>query len=344
MAALDYLVALGTHTPMTDEQLGRHIGQTVVDGLAGQRRIFNHRWDDPKTFVKLGEIPAHEIAELTGGRLKQNVPVALNRLLVDYDHVLICGPVFPHEVVGFSGGTKYLFPGVAAADIIHFTHWLGALITSYDVIGTADTPVRAVINRAASLLWTPLSLLAVVVTHDGIAGMYCGEPQAAWRQAAALSARRHIVWIDKPYQRALAVMPRMYDDLWTAAKGMYKIEPAIADGGEVVIFAPHVTEVSYVHGKLLDEVGYHCRDYFLVAVGQVQALSRRHPRPLDARQGPRRLRCVVCAGNAPDSGHAGHRHSAGAVRADQSRLPRSGYREPGGLGRKAGLAGGAARG
>jgi nickel-dependent lactate racemase len=263
VAALDYLVALGTHTPMTDEQLGRHIGQTVVDGLAGQRRIFNHRWDDPKTFVKLGEIPAHEIAELTGGRLKQNVPVALNRLLVDYDHVLICGPVFPHEVVGFSGGTKYLFPGVAAADIIHFTHWLGALITSYDVIGTADTPVRAVINRAASLLWTPLSLLAVVVTHDGIAGMYCGEPQAAWRQAAALSARRHIVWIDRPYQRALAVMPRMYDDLWTAAKGMYKIEPAIADGGEVVIFAPHVTEVSYVHGKLLDEVGYHCRDYFL---------------------------------------------------------------------------------
>jgi nickel-dependent lactate racemase len=263
VAALDYLVALGTHTPMSDEQLGRHIGQPVIDGVAGRRRIFNHRWDDPKTFVTLGEIPAHEIAELTGGRLKERVPVALNRLLVDYDHVLICGPVFPHEVVGFSGGTKYLFPGVAAADIIHFTHWLGALITNYDVIGTADTPVRAVINRAASLLWTPLSLLAVVVTHDGIAGMYCGEPQEAWRQAAALSARRHIVWVDTPYKRALAVMPRMYDDLWTAAKGMYKIEPANADGGEVVIFAPHVTEVSYVHGKLLDEVGYHCRDYFL---------------------------------------------------------------------------------
>jgi nickel-dependent lactate racemase len=69
--------------------------------------------------------------------------------------------------------------------------------------------------------------------------------------------------VDKPYERVLAVMPKMYDDLWTAAKGMYKIEPAVTDGGEVVIFAPHVTEVSYVHGKLLDEVGYHCRDYFL---------------------------------------------------------------------------------
>ena len=263
VAALDYLVALGTHPPMTDAQLTRLLGQPVVDGHAGERRIFNHRWDDPATFVTLGAIPAHEIAELTGGRLRQEVPVALNRLLVDYDHVVICGPVFPHEVVGFSGGTKYLFPGVAAPEIIHFTHWLGALITSYEVIGTAGTPVRAVIDRAASLLWTPLSLLALVVTHDGVAGLYCGDVHEAWQQAATLSGRRHVRWVDRPYTRVLAIMPEMYDDLWTAAKGMYKIEPAVADGGEVVIYAPHVTEVSYVHGRLLDEVGYHCRDYFV---------------------------------------------------------------------------------
>lgn len=261
--ALDYLVALGTHTPMSDAQLSQLVGRPVRDGMAGERRIFNHRWDDPATFVNLGSIPAAEIASLTGGRLTQAVPVALNKLLVEYDHVIICGPVFPHEVVGFSGGTKYLFPGVAAADIIHFTHWLGALITSYDVIGTADTPVRAVIDRAATLLYTPLSLMALVVTHDGVAGAFCGDVHDAWRQAATLSARRHVLWVDKPFARVLAIMPRMYDDLWTAAKGMYKIEPAVADGGEVVIYAPHVTEVSYVHGHLLDEVGYHCRDYFL---------------------------------------------------------------------------------
>jgi nickel-dependent lactate racemase len=263
VAALDFLVALGTHTPMSDEQLGRHLGRAVAGGQAGDRRIFNHRWDDPATFVKIGEIPAHDIKELTGGRLNETVPVALNRLLVEYEHVLICGPVFPHEVVGFSGGTKYLFPGVAAPEIIHFTHWLGALITSFDVIGTIDTPVRAVINRAASLLYTPLSLLALVVTHDGVAGLFCGDPHETWRHAAMLSARRHVVWVDRPYERVLAIMPSMYEDLWTAAKGMYKIEPAVADGGEVVIYAPHVKEVSYVHGRLLDEVGYHCRDYFL---------------------------------------------------------------------------------
>ncbi len=263
VAALDYLVALGTHTPMNDAQLSAHIGRTVVNGRAGAHHIFNHRWDDPAAYARLGVIPAGDIADLTGGRLRKDVPVALNRLATEYDHVLICGPVFPHEVAGFSGGTKYLFPGIAAPEIIHFTHWLGALITSYEVIGTIDTAVRAVINRAAALLDTPLSLLALVVTHHGVAGMYCGEAHEAWRQAAMLSSKRHIIWVDEPYDRVLAIMPAMYDDLWTAGKGMYKSEPVVAEGGEVIIHAPHVTEVSRTHGRMIDEVGYHCRDYFL---------------------------------------------------------------------------------
>jgi nickel-dependent lactate racemase len=263
VAALDFLVALGTHTPMNDAQLTRLVGRPVVNGMAGSRRIFNHQWDEPSTFAQIGTIPAREASELSGGRLHEDVPVALNRLVVEYDHVLICGPVFPHEVAGFSGGTKYLFPGIAAAGIIHFTHWLGALITSSEVIGTMDTPIRAVIDRAASLLPTPLSLLAVVVTHEGIAGMFCGDVTAAWRQAAACSSRRHIIWIDRPVDRILAVMPEMYSDIWTAGKGVYKTEPAIADGGEVIVFAPHVNEVSHVHGALIEEVGYHCRDYFV---------------------------------------------------------------------------------
>ena len=263
VAALDYLVALGTHTPMNDAQLSALCGTTVENGRAGARQIFNHRWDDPGTFAQLGSIPARDIAELTRGRLREDVPVALNRLATEYDHLLICGPVFPHEVAGFSGGTKYLFPGIAAPEIIHFTHWLGALITSYEVIGTIDTPVRAVIDRAAALLDTPMSLLALVVSHDGVAGMFCGDLHDTWRQAAMLSSRRHIVWVDEPYDRVLAIMPRMYDDLWTAAKGAYKSEPVVADGGEVMIYAPHVAEVSHVHGRVIDEIGYHCRDYFL---------------------------------------------------------------------------------
>jgi nickel-dependent lactate racemase len=128
--------------------------------------------------------------------------------------------------------------------------------------------VRAVIHRAAELVRAPHSLIAPVVTHDGvagigIAGLFLGPTLETWAEAAALSSRRHIVWLDRPADRVLAVLPPMYDDLWTGAKGMYKTEPVIADGGEVVIYAPHIREVSYVHGRLIDEIGYHCRDYFL---------------------------------------------------------------------------------
>lgn len=262
VAALDYLIALGTHTAMSDADLSKHFGQPVVDGRMGPHRIFNHRWNDPSVFAELGVIPREEIEALSGGRLSESVPVALNRLVLEYDHVLIVGPVFPHEVAGFSGGTKYLFPGIAAPAIIHFSHWLGALVTNYDTIGTMDTPVRAVIDRAASLLPTPLTLIALVVQKEGVAGCYVGSPADAWRDAARLSSKRHIVWLDQPLDRMLAIMPAMYDDLWTAAKGAYKAEPAMADGGEVVIFAPHVTEVSYMHGALLDEIGYHSKAYF----------------------------------------------------------------------------------
>ena len=263
VAALDYLVALGTHQPMGDAQLSRLVGHPVVGGCAGRSRIFNHRWDLPDTFSTLGTIPAAEIMKLTGGLLERNVTVALNKLIFDYDQVLICGPVFPHEVVGFSGGNKYFFPGIAGPEIINFTHWLGALICNWNVIGTGYTPVRAVIDRAASLIDRPTACFSLVVTHGGLAGLYFGSPQDSWRAAADLSAQTHIVLVDRPYRRVLSIMPEMYNDLWTAAKGMYKLEPAVADGGEVVIYAPHITEVSYTHGRILEEIGYHCRDYFL---------------------------------------------------------------------------------
>jgi len=261
--ALDYLVALGTHQPMSDAQLSRLVGRPVVDGRSGASRIFNHRWDLPGTFATLGTIPAAEIRDLTGGLCEQDVEVALNRLIFDYDHILICGPVFPHEVVGFSGGNKYLFPGIAGPAIINFTHWLGALLSNYHVIGAGYTRVRAVIDRAARLVERPVTCAALVVTHAGVPGLYVGSAEDAWEAAAALSARTHIVEVDRPFRRVLSVMPEMYDDLWTAAKGMYKLEPAVADGGEIVIYAPHITEVSYTHGALIDEIGYHCRDYFV---------------------------------------------------------------------------------
>ncbi|HEX6623497.1 MAG TPA: lactate racemase domain-containing protein, partial [Pyrinomonadaceae bacterium] len=264
-AALDYLIALGTHMMMSDEAINKLVGVTAEEreGKYAGVRIFNHRWDLPETFADLGRITADEIARITGGLMHRDVDVRLNKLVFDYDQIVICGPVFPHEVVGFSGGNKYFFPGIGGPEVINFSHWLGAVITSYSVIGTKYTPVRRVIDRAASFIDRPKLCFAMVVKGDGLAGLYVGTPEEAYEAAADLSSKLHIKWVEKPYERVLAVMPKMYDDLWTAAKGMYKLEPAVADGGEVVIYAPHVEEVSYTHGHLLDEVGYHVRDYFL---------------------------------------------------------------------------------
>jgi len=261
--ALDYLVALGTHSPMNDDQLSVLVGRKVHHRRTGTTLVINHEWQDPLTFIQIGIIHAEEIREITGGLMSEDVPVSLNKLIFNYDHLLICGPVFPHEVVGFSGGNKYFFPGIAGPEIINFTHWLGAVMTSSKIIGSGYTPVRAVIDRAAGFIDRPKSCLSLVVDHSGISGIFFGTPEEAWQAASELSAKTHVIYVEKPYQRVLSVMPRMYDDLWTAAKGMYKLEPIVADGGEVIIFAPNITEVSYSHGRLLDEIGYHCRDYFM---------------------------------------------------------------------------------
>jgi nickel-dependent lactate racemase len=265
VAALDYLVALGTHPAMSDEALNKLVGISAEEKRSryGDVRLLNHRWDLPETMVTIGTIGAAEVEEISGGLLVQDLPVTINRLILEYDELIICGPVFPHEVVGFSGGNKYFFPGISGPEVINFTHWLGALITSYEMIGTRNTPVRDVIDRAASFIPVPSLCFAMVVTYDGLAGLYAGRPREAWARAAALSSHLHMVYVDRPFRRVLSIMPEMYDDLWTAAKGMYKVEPAIEDGGEVVIYAPHIDEISYSHGRVIDQIGYHVRDYFV---------------------------------------------------------------------------------
>jgi nickel-dependent lactate racemase len=254
-ASLTVLVALGTHQPMSPPELAALVGDADLE-------VLNHRWHDPSTFASLGVISAAEIGELSGGRLARDVEVRVNRAVLEHDVVLIAGPVFPHEVVGFSGGNKYLFPGVAGQDVIDLSHWLGALISSYEIIGTlGTTPVRAVIDRAASMIATPRLCIAMVV-RDGLHSISYGTPEQAWADAAGISAQVHVTYLDRAYPRVLSMVPLMYQDIWTAAKGMYKLEPVVADGGELVLYAPHVKDFSETHGDLLAEIGYHTRDYF----------------------------------------------------------------------------------
>ena len=266
VSKLDFLIALGTHQPMSRKAQNSLFGITEASRTKKYSKIniFNHDWQNPGNLQKAGKVSASEMEKISKGMIKQAVTVALNKMIFDYDHLIIYGPVFPHEVAGFSGGHKYLTPGIAGPDIINFTHWLGALITSMKIIGTADNPVRTLIERVSMMVKISITgLCSVVEGADGLAGLFAGPVHDCWKKAAALSEKLHIRWVDKPYRLVVSVIPEMYDDMWTGAKGMYKVEPVVADNGEVIIYAPHIKEISFTHGKILDQVGYHCRDYFV---------------------------------------------------------------------------------
>ncbi len=262
--ALDVIIALGTHVAMSEQAICERLEITLEerrDKYEGVR-FFNHEWDNPAALRTIGVITREESAELSGGLLSEEVPVEINARIFDYDQLVICGPVFPHEVVGFSGGNKYLFPGVGGPTVLNFFHWLGALVTNPAIIGNKWTPVRKVVDRAASLVKVPKSCLCMVVEKDGLAGLFAGDSVSAWDAASDLSRELHITYKERPFHTVLSCAPPMYDELWVGGKCMYKLEPVVADGGELIIYAPHLHEISVTHGRHIREIGYHCRDYF----------------------------------------------------------------------------------
>jgi nickel-dependent lactate racemase len=264
--SFDVLVALGTHQPMSEAAIQQRLEISEDERKAAYRnvRFFNHEWDNPEALKRIGVIPAQEIHELSGGFFSMDVPVEINKLVFDYDQIIIAGPVFPHEVVGFSGGNKYLFPGISGPELLNFFHWLGAVITTPKVIGSKWTPVRKVVDRAGAMLKIDKRCVAMVVNADKtLAGLFVGSPEEAWDQASELSRQVHIIYKDRPFHTILSCVPPMYDEIWTAGKAMYKLEPVLDDGGELIIYAPHVQEVCVTHRETIMAIGYHCRDYFL---------------------------------------------------------------------------------
>lgn len=261
----DVMVALGTHPPMSEPAICERleISDEERKSTYAKVQLLNHEWDNPAALKSIGSIPREEIRGLSGGLFEMEVEVKINKRLFDYDHIIIIGPVFPHEVVGFSGGNKYLFPGVAGPEILNFFHWLGAVITNPMIIGNKWTPVRKVVDRAAALVNVQKHCFCLVVEGGQLAGLFAGTPESAWDQASELSRQLHITYKEKPFHTILSCAPKMYDELWVGGKCMYKLEPVLAEGGELIIYAPHIKEISVVHGKLIEQVGYHCRDYFL---------------------------------------------------------------------------------
>ena len=276
-ARLDYMVALGTHPVMSEQGILDLFGVSAADkerDFAGSR-FMNHRWDLDDTLVRIGRFEEREIAELTGGLFAEAIDVTINRAIFEYDLILIVGPVFPHEIVGFSGGHKYLFPGISGGEFLDFFHWLSAVITCRKTIGQRDTPARAVVERAAEMVDVPRHLIAMVVTSgSGLEGLYVGAPESVWPEAVAHSAQVHVVRKPRPFHTVFGHAPTMYDEMWVGGKVMYKLEPVVADGGTLIVYGPHIHEISRTWGSYLEQVGYHVADYFQARMHQFRHVPR----------------------------------------------------------------------
>jgi nickel-dependent lactate racemase len=266
---LDYMVALGTHAIMSEEAIANLYGVSTADkaSLFPRSRFLNHRWDIPGTLERIGSFNERQIAQATDGRFSEAVDVTINRAIFDYDLILIIGPVFPHEIVGFSGGNKYLFPGISGGEFLDFFHWLSAVITCMKTIGHKNTPARRVIDAAADLVPTPCHLVALVVQPGQdppeLSGLYVGDPQEAWSKAADHSSQIHITHTARRYHTVLGHAPTMYDELWVGGKVMYKLESVVEDGGRLIIYGPQINKLSSTWGHYLEQVGYHVVDYLI---------------------------------------------------------------------------------
>jgi nickel-dependent lactate racemase len=274
-ARVDFMVALGTHTPLSREGILSLYGIDPGFRDPFECSFFNHEWNRPETFRCIGTLPPDEVERISGGRLREAVRIDINKKIFDYDLLLVMGPVFPHEVVGFSGGAKYLFPGISGGDFLHFFHWLGAVITCMEIIGKKDTPVRRLIHKAMENIPVPVYCLAMVVdTRCCLRGLYAGGIEDSWAAAADLSSKIHVRTKRKPFRLVLGRAPEMYDELWTAGKVMYKLEQVVADQGTLVIYGPHIREISRSWGKEIEQTGYHIRDYFLSCMEEYKNVPR----------------------------------------------------------------------
>ncbi|MFC1607210.1 lactate racemase domain-containing protein [Candidatus Latescibacterota bacterium] len=262
---LDFLIALGTHPPMSDDAIYRHLGitkETLTADYPGVS-IFNHNALDESRLQHIVTFSGEDLDEVTGGLYHDQVDVSVNKMVFDYDFLLLMGPTFPHETMGFSGGNKYFFPGISGDKIIDTFHWLGALVTSPLSVGRKDTPMRRLIDRAAKYVPVERLCISYVVRDHELCGLFIGSPEKAFSAAADLSEQVHIVYHNRTYERVLTCPSRKYDEIWAAGKGFGKVEALVQGGGEAILYAPHVNELSVTYGPQIEAIGYHVRDYFV---------------------------------------------------------------------------------
>ena len=256
VAAFNALVAQGTHPPISEAEKLEKIGLEHFDGS-----IFDHEWDDPKQLALIGRLDAKDIGQASGGAFSQDVEIKLNKLVLEHDLILILGATTPHEVVGFSGGAKYFFPGISGADLTNATHWIGALAGIENIIGRIETPTRHLIEKAADHVTAEIINFSSAATRNGSGqlethALFAGDLRQSFRAAAEVSREINVRFVDRKYKRVVALLDEHFKELWTGGKASYKLGGIIDDGGELVICAPHLTEISKTHGAAIEKYAY----------------------------------------------------------------------------------------
>ncbi len=238
----DVMPALGTHFPMTDEQLDR-----MFPGLP-RDLIRQHRWRED--VVTIGEVPAEFVSEVTGGIWSRPWPAQLNRLVWEggHDMVLSIGQVVPHEVVGMANYNKNIFVGTGGVAGINESHFIGAAYGMERMMGRADTPLRRILNYAQDHFCQHLPLLYVLTVigtdDDGelvTRGLFIGDDHDCFEQACELSVEVNFTMLDEPLERVVVYLdPEEFHSTWLGNKSIYRTRMAIADAGELVVLAPGV--------------------------------------------------------------------------------------------------------
>ena len=238
----DILPALGTHMPMSKGELSRMYGTTPATLFR------DHKW---RTDIEeLGRIPSSFISEVTGGNLDFDYPVQVNRLLSSGKHDLLIsvGQVVPHEVTGMANYNKNIFVGCGGSEAINKSHFIGAVHGIEKILGTADNPVRKVLNRASDMVRGRLPLLYVLTVMepagDGtmiMRGLFTGDDIECFRLAANLSKKVNFTTLEKRLDKIVVYLdPEEYKSTWLGNKSIYRTRMAIADHGELVVLAPGV--------------------------------------------------------------------------------------------------------
>jgi len=250
----DILPALGTHTPMTDQQISHMFGQTPRD-------LFRvHDWRND--IVTLGTVPADFVREVTDDICDFTWPAQVNKLLVEggFDLILSIGQVVPHEVVGMANYNKNIFVGTGGTEAIHKSHFIGAAYGMERMMGHADTPVRRVFNYASEHFLNQLPVVyvqtVVGLNPEGrlqTYGLFIGDDFSVFDKAAKLSLQVNFELLDEPVRKIVVWLdPTEFKSTWLGNKSVYRTRMALADGGELIVLAPALIE--FGEDKQIDQL------------------------------------------------------------------------------------------